>query len=133
MASVVKSLRFARPPLTGLLNKIPHKVLDSGLTDEKLKIISDQMLEWQDKAVYLGLSVNDIEDIKVDFKTNKEQKFEMMKMWREKKAYEATLRQLIMISRQHGWINFARRFCGKLGYYSKEGSYIPNKYKCRYS
>ena len=119
MASLIR--KFAKPPLTGLLKKIPSEILDRQLTDEELCIIAKQMVNWDDKAQYLGLTKTEIEDIERDYKhSNRRQRIEMLMMWKEKKAYEATLRELLRCSSQHGWVTFGRSICKELGHL-KEG------------
>ena len=66
MASIIR--KFAKPPLTGLLKKIPSEVLDRQLTDKELCVIAEQMVNWDDKAQYLGLTKTEIEDIERDYK-----------------------------------------------------------------
>lgn len=121
MGTTFSVKKFVKPPLAGLVKKIPSEVLDRRLTDIELKTISDQMLQWKNKAVYLGLSDTDIENIEKNGENNEERKFLLLMTWREKRAYKASLRELILISHDRGWIDFARRFCKELGYY-KEGT-----------
>ena len=119
MAALLK--KFAKPHLTGLLKQIPFYVLDKQLTDEELRIISKQMTRWEDKAPYLGLSKTEIEDIEKDYKhSNQRQRIEMLIKWKEKKAYEATLGEILRCASRHGWTTFGCRICKELGHL-KEG------------
>ena len=119
MASLLK--KFAKPPLAGLLKKIPSKELNKQLTDEELRIIAKQMMHWEDKAPYLGLSKIEIEDIEKDYKhSNQRQRIEMLMKWKENKAYQATLGEILRCASQHGWTTFGRSICKELGHL-KEG------------
>lgn len=117
-------MAFVKPPLSSLLKKIPSYVLDQRLTEEELATIGQQVLEWELKAPYLGLSETDIEDIK---RSNegflKFQKVRMMWMWAQKKADEATLRELLRICMQQRWKKFAYKVCRALGHI-KEGKLL---------
>lgn len=120
MAALMK--RFVKPPLTRLLKNIPSEVLDKPLTDKELSIIAQLMLEWQVKAVSFGVEESEIESIREDHKNSNEmQKLTMMRRWREKCGDQATLRELIMISRRKGWNKFIHKVCQELGHL-KEGN-----------
>ena len=115
------SKKFLKPPLTGLLKEIPSEDLDRSFTDIELHKIASVMLQWKDKAVCLGLSDSEIEDIESDnHRKSNLQKFALMKKWREKYGPEATLRELLRVSSQHGWTKFACTVCKELGHI-KEG------------
>ena len=125
MASLLK--KFAKPPLTGLLKKIPSEVLDRQLTDKELRIIEKQMVNWDDKAQYLGLTKTEIEDIERDYRhSNQRQRIEMLMKWKEKNAYKATLGELLRCSSQHGWTTFGRSICKELGHLKEGKSYFMN-------
>lgn len=58
-------------PLTNLMKSIPPEVQERIFTHQQLNMIADQLLEWPHKAVGLGLSESEIEDIKEDHKNSK--------------------------------------------------------------
>ena len=47
---------FKKPPLTKLSKRIGHELLDRRFTDDDLRIIAGQVVEWEDKARGLGLT-----------------------------------------------------------------------------
>lgn len=100
MGGVLKK-GFVKPPLTKLLKKIKPEALNRRFTDEELGVIAGQILEWEDKARGLELTEVEIEDIQNDYRKSRMQKAAVMRRWKEKMAFKATLRELIQISRRH--------------------------------
>ena len=121
MASVVR--RFVKPPTVKLLKGIPQQDLVKPLSDKQLSVIAHEVLEWQAKAIDLGLSEGEIENIREDHKNSHLlQKITMLRTWRAKNGDRATLRKLIMVSQKHGWSSkFIKSVCKKLNY--SQGSY----------
>ena len=110
--------KFAKPPLTTLVKTIPNEVQEKAFTDTQLAMIADQLLIWPHKAVGLGLSESEIENIKEDHKTsNQLQKIALMMKWAKMNGDQANLKELIRVSKLNRWdAKFIRKICKELGY-----------------
>lgn len=113
MASVL----FKKPPLTKLLKSIKPEVLDIPFTNHELGVIAGEVVEWEHIARGLGLTKGEIDNIRYDHhKNSKMQKSAMMRIWKEKVAFKATIRSLITISRTNGWYTWIHDVCIALDY-----------------
>ena len=111
------SWKFTKPPLTNLMRSIPADIIEKVFTELQLSLIADQLLEWPHKAIGLGLSESDVENIKADENSNKLQKIAMMMKWAEMNGDEANLKALFRISKSSQWDpKFMRKICKTLGY-----------------
>ncbi len=98
-----------------LLKSIKPAALDKPFTNADLSIIARLVVEWEDKARGLGLTEAEIDNIQNDFYRNsKMQKAAMMRTWKKKMAFKATLRELIAISGKHKWRQFIYKVCEAL-------------------
>ena len=108
----------------GLLNVVqPRADLDNNLSDLKLAKVSKLITQWENKAYLLGLTEVEIEDIKQDYQGNEMRRVAMLRKWASKFGDQATLRTLIEVSVENGWISFIRSVCSSLGYTYKETGY----------
>ena len=76
---------------------------DRELTETELASISRHLVEWPDKARDLGLSEGDIDNIKNDCSTTKQQKRAMMRRWKQMYGDRASLRELARTAVRKGW------------------------------
>ena len=120
---VVKKFTKRKPPLTNLMRSIPAELQEKAFTEQQLSLIADQLLEWPHKAIGMGLSESDIENIKEDHKnSNKWQKIAMMLRWAELNGDGANLKTLFRISKSNDWEpKFFRKICEALGYGKQRG------------
>ncbi len=108
-----------------LLRCVPEDQLDKKLTEQELAKISKRLSEWQVKGSVFGLTEEEMENIKEDYKgSNAMQKVAMLREWAKKNGDHATLRVLIEISCDNGWATFAENACITLGYIQKKESKI---------
>lgn len=115
MATLLK--KFAKPPISKILKRVPQERLDKEFTERELAAISRYVLEWQAKASALGLTEGEIEDIREDHRNSNEvQKIAMLRRWAQKYGDKATLRELILISGRNKWKKFIHQVCKELGY-----------------
>ncbi len=91
------------------------------LTGVELASISKHLVDWPDKARGLGLNEGDIDNIKNDYISTKQQKVAMMRRWKEIHGDKATLKELMEIAEKKGWVNFIREVKKELGYQVDEG------------
>ena len=99
------------------LASVPAEDLDRELTDLQLASISKHLVEWPEKARGLGLEEGEIDDIKKDYSSSREQKRAMMRRWKEINGDRATLNSLLTVAEQKGWVNFSREVIKTLGYH----------------
>ena len=108
----------------GLLNVVqPRADLDNNLSDLKLAKVSKLITQWENKAYLLGLTEVEIEDIKQDYQHNEMRRVAMLRKWASKLGDQATLKTLIEVSVENGWISFITSVCSSLGYTYKDTGY----------
>ena len=86
-----------------LIDSLSKEDLDRELTEAELASIAKHLVEWPDKARDLGLSEGDIDDIKHDHHSSKEQKRATMRRWKTINGNRATLRKFVLTAEQSGW------------------------------
>ncbi len=107
-----------------LLNVVqPRADLDNNLSDLKLAKVSKLITQWENKAYLLGLTEVEIEDIKQDYQHNEMRRVAMLRKWASKLGDQATLKTLIEVSVENGWISFITSVCSSLGYTYKDTGY----------
>ena len=117
MGAVIK--KIIKHPAETLLESIPQEKLDKPLTHQELAVISKHLLDWPAKAVSVfGLSLGEVENIRENHKNSLDsQKMEMMIWWGDNcERDKNTLRELILLSREHGLMDFIQGACESLGY-----------------
>ncbi len=100
----------------------PSGDLDPHLNDLQLAKISKLITQWEAKAYLLGLTEVEIEDIKQDHQGNELRRVAMLRKWASKYGDKATLRALIKVSVENGWITFIRSVCSSLGYIDEDNT-----------
>ena len=100
---------------SAVIDSIPSEDLDRVLTDMELASVARHLLNWQVKAMDLGLSATDIEDIRANHTNNNQvQKAMMMRKWKDIYGDRATLRNLLGIAERKRW--YMRLSLEELGY-----------------
>ena len=97
--------------------------LDNRLGDIQLSRISRLITQWEAKAYLLGLTEVEIEDIKQDNQHNEMRRVAMLRKWASKYGDRTTMRTLIEVSVENGWISFIRSVCSSLGYMDEDTRY----------
>ena len=92
----------SQPSPAEILHKLVHHVgIDITVSpdDNKLRDISDhQGAEWESCATKMGLSLGDIDDIKMDhYKMVKEQRFRALALWKQRQSCMATYKVLVEV------------------------------------
>ena len=114
--------RFIKPPLTNLVKSIPKEVQDRVFTEQQLSLIAYHVLDWRHKALGLGLSASEIDNIRGDNHSTQMQKCAMMIRWARKCGDKANLRELIRLMRLNHWDpSFILNICKELGYEKQKG------------
>ncbi len=114
-----------RPALKARLMNVvqPSGDLDKNLSELQLVKISKFISQWEYKANLLGLTEVEIEDIKQDNQHNEMRRVAMLRKWASKLGDQATLKTLIEVSVENGWISFITSVCSSLGYTYKDTGY----------
>ena len=119
-----------KPPPSKKLKRITPEILNKKLSKHELKIIAAQRLKWEDEARGLGLTDREIDDIRQRHGDHKMQKMAMIIKWKEKMARNATLGELIKISKRNKWHRFLGDVCEALGYSQPGMSYTNTTILC---
>ena len=116
-------------PAETLLESIPKEKLNKPLTHQELAVISKHLLDWPTKAVSVfGLPLEEVENIRENRKNSHEgQKMQMMIWWGDNcERGKNTLRELILVSQEHGLMDFIQGACESLGYLKSMLEYKSN-------
>ena len=91
---------------------IQPKALDKELTDVKLSDIAYKVdFDWKHCARKLGVSSTDINDIEVDHRGVKEQRYRALKKWQQEKCYMATGKALVEMLLNIHEVEQAKQVC----------------------